>query len=168
MKNIISFLFLILILINVNAGIVDYNVAREYPLDKPLTIEGKVSPGVENVRCSFKIYDRDNNFIKRLTDEFTTSSGLFSSSYLVLREPTFYRGLDYNMVTDCDGNFATKTFRVVQRIPISNTIQQELLYILDIKNQTAFFIGGTVLMIIILIILMFYYFYKKGKRIVSR
>lgn len=97
-----------------SAAIINYKVPASVKLDEILTVDGQIDPAVDNVRCSMRIYDSNGAFIKRLTDEYTTGGGVFSSSYLKITEPVFMRLDDYNVVSDCDGNIAFDTFNVGQ------------------------------------------------------
>ena len=96
--------------------IANYNVPATIPLNQTLTIYGEYSEG-GNLLCAFFIFDADgdqNQAIIRLSDEYTFSDGSFYSE-LVLNEPKFRRGEDYNAVSKCGAAVASSIFYVEQK-----------------------------------------------------
>lgn len=139
-KKIICVVIFLFFITAVHATITDYNVPTLIPLDRILSISGKISPPTSGVVCSFLIYDTDNSLIFRLSDEKTVGNGIFASNHFVLTEPMFLRGNDYNAVTTCDTDVASKTFRVDNRQALlAYQLNKEVGFFGNQANQEGFF-----------------------------
>lgn len=145
-------IFLLLFSLNVFAIIDNYKVTSSVPLGKTLTIDGQLNPA-EEIYCSFRIYDLDGNFIKRLTDEKSNSQGIFSSSYFVPGEPQFFRETDYNVITNCGASQESAVFRIGQREGIDNFFFGEIFYLT--QNGAFFVIAGIAIIIFVAFVAVF-------------
>lgn len=158
----LSIILFILLLTFANAAIDDYLVPSNIPLDEILTIDGQISPVADGVQCSIRVYNDQNILVKRLTDEFTTSNGVFSSSYLKVTEPIFKRNQDYNVFTDCAGDGASSIFTVGQRESFDRFVQQEFLFATSQENTDVYFIMGFIVLAIIFVFELFIIAKKVG------
>lgn len=164
MKGKTTIILMLLILISsVQAlTISDYNVQPYIPLNKTLTIEGKLDQNLSNVRCAIKIYDVDGKLIDRLTDEYTTS-GYFGSAWYQINEPKFIRDGNYIATTNCEGAEASSPFQVNQKEGIAKFIEQESLFYTGQGNLTSFSFFILILLILGVLIFAVLFAYKSGK-----
>lgn len=153
MKKILLTLFLLFFFTNAYATIVNYEVSNPIPLGKNLIISGQLDTNASGVICSFLIQDTNGNVVKRLTDEYTAQNGFFASDYWAVSEPRVWRETDYTAYTDCDGQTASQTFRVVQREGYKNQIIGESFFIKD-NPESLLFYGGIGLGLAVIIALL--------------
>jgi hypothetical protein len=149
--------FLVLILTSVFAiGIKDYVVPSEIALGQRITASGIYEDGnnpVDNIKCSFYFINDANIVVQRATDEYTTQTGRFVLTPFVINEPTFLRGEDYVLRTECGTFSADKSFFVGQRQSIAHVGTQEFGFLTEPENTGTIFMWGTFLLILIVIII---------------
>lgn len=163
MKNFFVVLLLLMIFIPLsNAAIINYKVPSEIPLNEVLTIDGRLSTDENGIKCSFRIYDDQNNLVDRLTDEYTAGMGIFSSSYYRVNEPKFLRGFDYNAVTTCSSNQASSLFTVGQKqVLLAHELNQETGFIGSAGNVDSMYLIGSIGLFLVLISFLLFAAYRK-------
>lgn len=123
-KKIILFAFLLLFSSMVYANaLTQVKIRSNVPLNEKLTISGIYTDSDANsgVLCSFFLYDTqtsDKYLIRRLSDEYTFTGGIFSTEYQIT-EPLFQRGFDYNAVVCCNTACYDQNFYVDQKSEIA-------------------------------------------------
>jgi hypothetical protein len=130
--------FLIFLCASVFAGgLSNYVVPDSVSLGQHITATGFYSDGnnpINNIKCSFYFLNDLNVVVERATDEYTTSSGRFVLTPFLITEPTFLRGQEYILKTECGTFTEEKTFVVGQRQTIAHLGSQEFEYITNPEN----------------------------------
>jgi len=137
MKKIILLMALLLVLpIAIGSSIVDYMVTPEIPLGQEIQISGIYIDDLnlnQNIYCEHRIIDGNNYEVYRASDSTTDLVGRFSKK-IVVSEPIFKRGSDYNAVTTCKYTSVTAQFSIAQKEDISHSLLWEYKYLTDPAN----------------------------------
>lgn len=164
MKKLFLIGLLLFFSIFASAAISDLSVPSSVPLNEILTVDGVTSPAQADVQCSFRIYEVDSNaLVKRLSDEITTSGGVFSSTYYVVQEPPIFRGYDYNVVVNCASDQASATFTAGQRRNLVHAAEQEFNFAFDKGNWEVFYIYGSIISFLFIIGFLLLYWWKQTR-----
>lgn len=133
---------LVLFALNANAQFIDYNATNPYVWDSTFSMFGRFTNTNQdqNILCDFFIYDLNGILKKRLTSEYVTVQGTFSSNPIVLKDPPFNRGQDYNAVTVCGSHLSSRQFSIVQRQTLENFLFFEFTWFLEPENVIPFLI----------------------------
>lgn len=118
MRAAIFFAFFLVLCTFANAQISDYNAPNPYYWDTLFSVDGNytVAGDPTTTLCHFFIYDENNQImLYRLTSEYVTTSGRFSSNPIILKSPPFERGHSYHVTTYCGTSSADKNFIIGNR-----------------------------------------------------
>lgn len=118
MKKAIVILFVVLFAaIIFSDSITDYSVPVSVPLNQKVTATGLFDSNsvINNIKCSFYLWDSNGHNIFQATDQYTNNNGRFAMNGKVLTEPDFVRGQTYSLRTECGSAYATADFSVGQK-----------------------------------------------------
>lgn len=151
MKKIILFICLISLTLPVLADTIpSLNVPEQVNLNETITIFGTFSDtgGADaNVLCAFYFLDGNMNLVERANDEYTDGTGRFSSNSIIITQPPFFWGQDYNAVIVCDTALASADFNVLNKRDIAFGFFTEYDWVLQQRNRDTFFIIGTLIIL---------------------
>lgn len=119
MKKLFFGLLLVLFFGFVSAdAIIDLTLPENIPLNQYVSATGVFQDDEgynADQLCSFFFWNDLNMPVVRATDEWTNSTGRFSTTSLVLKEPLFERGRTYSLRVECGNTFETAYFVVGQK-----------------------------------------------------
>lgn len=158
MKKLLILLILVCFCFNVFATseILEYKIPSQVNVDQRISATGFYSDGnnpVNNIKCSFYFLDDNNVLVSRATDEYTTLTGRFVLTPFLINEPTFLRGKEYTLRTECNLAIVEEKFFVGQRSTIAHLGTQEFEYLTNPENIDTFSIWFLILIFVIVILL---------------
>lgn len=137
MKSMILLMALLIILpIGMSSFITEYKVTPEIPLGQEMQISGIYIDDLnlnKNIYCEYRVFDTNNYEVYRASDSTTDLLGRFSKK-IVVSEPTFKRGTDYNAVTICKYTTVASQFSIIQKEDLSHSLLWEFKYFTDTGN----------------------------------
>ena len=167
-KKLFVLILFILMLNNIySSGINNYVVSETVALGQRITATGFYEDGnnsVNNIKCSFYFLNDLNVIIERATDEYTTNTGRFVLTPFLINEPTFLRGKEYILRTECNVFSDEKTVLVVQRENLTHFSEQEFDFITDPNNTMTIMLWFFVLLMLGSVIGFFIWFRKEWGR----
>lgn len=158
-KKLVLLVFLLGLIIPINATISGVAIPHSVRLNETLTIAGYYD--ATDTLCKFVIEDSNGFAVERLTDEYTFADNSFYSEKIIT-EPPYYRGDDYNVVVTCGGDQVNQLFEVKQPVSLVHPIQRGWEYYMAKPNLEALMVLGSFLALGAFVVLGLIFLKKQG------